>query len=277
MKGGWTRVHIFLIWWGDKMHICTRMLSDDEYPMVAVHASWLDHVYICGFKVTSNQNSNVASSNPYYSYDFVFKLHSFKSHGWITFKGPLAVRNIHLASRRGRFRGQCGWRAFRGAGLLASRVSLTCWVQYDTPSPMTFYKWTKKPSISMAPWHCFTNASQMATMLVNCKSTTFCFAAPNEDVLYNFIYIYKYEPKKSFTCAFSGLHISRYMFHDVDMSIVWRRWWDLGIISTIWPCRHSLSVNIRLCYNLLPSQKWIKHLKHIVFATLATPHLFLHP
>jgi len=53
------------------------MLSDDEYPMVAVHASWFDHVYVCGFKVTSNQNSNVASSNPYYSYDFVFKLHAF--------------------------------------------------------------------------------------------------------------------------------------------------------------------------------------------------------
>ena len=59
------------------MHICTSMLSDDEYPMVAVHASWFDHVYVCGFKVTSNQNSNVASSNPYYSYDFVFKLHAF--------------------------------------------------------------------------------------------------------------------------------------------------------------------------------------------------------
>ena len=212
-------------------------------------------------------------------------MHLFKSHGWITFKRPLAVRwNIHLASQRGRFRGQCGWRAFRGAGLLASRVSLTCWVQYDTPSPMIFYKWLGRKkhqfhSISMAPWHCFTNASQMATMLVNCKSTYFRFAAPNEDVLYIYIYIYIYvsHRNRSLVHYIWVKPISRYMFHDVDMSIVWRRLWDLGIISTIWPCRHSLSVNIRLCYNLLPSQKWIKHLKNIVLATLATLHLFLHP
>ena len=44
------------------MLISTTMMSDDEYPMVAVHASWFDHVYVCGCKVISNQNSNVASS-----------------------------------------------------------------------------------------------------------------------------------------------------------------------------------------------------------------------
>ena len=92
-----------------------------------------------------------------------------------------------------------------------------------------------------------------------------------------YIYIYVSHRNRSLVHYIWVKPISRYMFHDVDMSIVWRRLWDLGIISTIWPCRHSLSVNIRLCYNLLPSQKWIKHLKNIVLATLATLHLFLHP
>ena len=166
-----------------------------------------------------------------------FKLHSFKSHGWITFKGPLAVRNIHLASRRGRFRGQCGWRAFRGAGLLASRVSLTCWVQYDTPSPMTFYKWTKKPSISMAPWHCFTNASQMATMLVNCKSTSFCFAAPNEDVLYNFIYINMSQRNRSL------VHFLGYIFHGTCFMMLTCQSFggDDGIWGSYQPSGHAVT------------------------------------
>lgn len=168
-------------------------------------------------------------------------MHLFKSHGWITFKRPLAVRwNIHLASQRGRFRGQCGWRAFRGAGLLASRVSLTCWVQYDTPSPMIFYKWSGRKkhqfhSISMAPWHCFTNASQMATMLVNCKSTYFRFAAPNEDVLY----IYMWAIEIVHLCIIFGLNL----FHGTCFMMLTCQSFggDYGIWGSYQPSGHAVT------------------------------------